>query len=562
MMVSKSSSLDASPRELNEYEDRFQEIDSEIEAIRNTFDDNNDDELGSPDLSLLESRIDELESAEKKLMKERHRLNKLLRKKGKGKSKTLSSVVVSEDSRTDLTEVERKTSSSGRNDPASLPVSPQTPSQQRANALRSSGGLSEISKQLRISQAKNEAQAVEINRLERQLRLLADLQGINVKDLRRALEQACEDEAYGELQHRIAKLQAELEAATLMQKVGNNSSNQNKNNSAETEALKSKIAELQSAEARYKKKIDELSKIVKEKDKTISELMEAGDKTEDEDRLKQELLKMSADQAAMAELLQQKDEALKATRAELDAERQQAEQRRRDLEVKTLADISKLNDDIDKEKDLATSDGKSSSKDNSARLRDMEQQLKSLYTAVGVLSEDHESDKAKHASLKNYLNEADSAVARQMDDAQKSPKGTGQGDLYRELLMHEYAQLKGAATKHPGQKTGPLEQRRSVDYSISGHLLVRSNGLVRKWKTKPARLHFFYGRYRLDLGDKSYPITFGISKVIHNPDHPLSFTIQTDPLAGGTPTIQVAASSENDYARWISALDGATTGVN
>ena len=37
-------------------------------------------------------------------------------------------------------------------------------------------GLSELSKQLRILQAKNEAQSVEINRLERQLKILAELQ--------------------------------------------------------------------------------------------------------------------------------------------------------------------------------------------------------------------------------------------------------------------------------------------------------------------------------------------------------------------------------------------------
>ena len=89
-----------------------------------------------------------------------------------------------------------------------------SPSKQRAMAA-GSAGLSELSKQLRILQAKNEAQSVEINRLERQLRILAELQGISVADLRKALEDACANEAFGELQHRVAKLRAELEAATL-----------------------------------------------------------------------------------------------------------------------------------------------------------------------------------------------------------------------------------------------------------------------------------------------------------------------------------------------------------
>lgn len=91
---------------------------------------------------------------------------------------------------------------------------PPTPSNQRAKAANATG-LSELSKQLRILQAKNESQNVDINRLERQLRILADLQGISVTDLRKALEDACASEAFGELQNRVSKLKYELEAATL-----------------------------------------------------------------------------------------------------------------------------------------------------------------------------------------------------------------------------------------------------------------------------------------------------------------------------------------------------------
>jgi len=89
-----------------------------------------------------------------------------------------------------------------------------TPSKQRAMAANSAG-LSELSKQLRILQAKNESQNVDINRLERQLRILSDLQGISVDGLRKALEDACASEAFEELQNRVSKLKYELEAATL-----------------------------------------------------------------------------------------------------------------------------------------------------------------------------------------------------------------------------------------------------------------------------------------------------------------------------------------------------------
>ncbi|KAG7353288.1 hypothetical protein IV203_009337 [Nitzschia inconspicua] len=98
--------------------------------------------------------------------------------------------------------------------PPATPAVPMSPSKKRAKDA-GSAGLSELSKQLRILQAKNESQAVDINRLERQLRILADLQGVNVADLRKALEDACASEAFGELQNRVAKLRYELEAATL-----------------------------------------------------------------------------------------------------------------------------------------------------------------------------------------------------------------------------------------------------------------------------------------------------------------------------------------------------------
>jgi len=89
-----------------------------------------------------------------------------------------------------------------------------TPSKQRAKAANSAG-LSELSKQLRILQATNESHNVEINRLERQLRILADLQGISVGDLRKALEDACAGEAFAELQNCVSKLKYDLEAANM-----------------------------------------------------------------------------------------------------------------------------------------------------------------------------------------------------------------------------------------------------------------------------------------------------------------------------------------------------------
>lgn len=538
--------------DMKEYEERFQAIDSEIEAIRSTFDATTSNADGFPNVALLETRIDELEEAEKKLMKERHRLNKLLLRKSEKENDSSGNLKTSEAVRKSI----------------SLPLSPNTsattPSQRRASDWGSMGGLSELSKQLRISQAKSEAQTVEIHRLERQLRLLADLQGINVKDLRRALERACEDEAFGELQHRIAKLQAELEAATLLHP--HKSTDIALPDNAETETLKAQIKNLQKSEKNKSKEIDRLLQAMEAKEQEILESTKkyndfVAESSKKNTRMEDSFNRLSAEYDAMADIAVQTNEKLKKARAELGAEREKSEQRRRDFETKMRVDMSKLNDDLGKEM------GRHEGDDSSARLQDMEQQLKSLYTAVGVLSEDHESDKTKRALLKNDLDEADSTVARQMDNEQKSPHGGG--DLYQSLLMHEYAQLKEAAAKNPNLNKGIpiLEQQQqqqqpgtSVGLLISGQLLVKSKGILKQWKARPSRLILCGNYYQWDVGDKSYDIEFGISKVEINQNHPLSFVVQTNPLFGVAPTIAAACKTEEEYHRWMSALNKATTG--
>lgn len=90
--------------------------------------------------------------------------------------------------------------------------------QDRHPSRYQSKGLSELSKQLRILQLENQAQSVEVDRLERQLRILAELKGISISDLRSALFSACEGEAHADLSLQVRKLEAQLGAASLRAK--------------------------------------------------------------------------------------------------------------------------------------------------------------------------------------------------------------------------------------------------------------------------------------------------------------------------------------------------------
>jgi hypothetical protein len=59
---------------------------------------------------------------------------------------------------------------------------------------------------------------------------------------------------------------------------------------------------------------------------------------------------------------------------------------------------------------------------------------------------------------------------------------------------------------------------------------------------------------------KSYTLGYGISKVEFNPNYPLSFTVYTNPFDEMAPVVHAAASTEEDYHRWMSALTQVTTG--
>ncbi|KAL7534214.1 hypothetical protein ACHAXR_009883 [Thalassiosira sp. AJA248-18] len=75
--------------------------------------------------------------------------------------------------------------------------------------------LSELSIQLRKLQTEKNASLNEIDRLERQVRILSELKGISINDLQAALKAACEAEAHGELQAIVGKLQARVDGLEL-----------------------------------------------------------------------------------------------------------------------------------------------------------------------------------------------------------------------------------------------------------------------------------------------------------------------------------------------------------
>lgn len=75
--------------------------------------------------------------------------------------------------------------------------------------------LFELSAQLRKLQSQKNHQANEIDRLERQVKILSELKGVSIESLQDELSSACENEAHGELRAIVGKLQAKVDGMQL-----------------------------------------------------------------------------------------------------------------------------------------------------------------------------------------------------------------------------------------------------------------------------------------------------------------------------------------------------------
>jgi hypothetical protein len=629
-----------------DYEKGFQEIDDKIDEIRSTFNDDARCER-SLNTAIMTGRITELEEGEEKRLHEIHRLNKQLEGE-KSRAMLLAEPAKTEDS---------------------LQIVLESPSERRLSALRSTG-LSELSKQLSASQAKNEARGVEINRLERQLRILADLQGISVSELRSALEEACANEAFGEMQHRVAKLGAELEAATIMKQAELMRSTKfaSDSESLEITNLKSRIQEFEKLEVLLRGEIKQLLEIKQlqndqiaglrrqlengktynspsahedlEKDAEIERLrrVEQRQQTEIERlwavtikkdhsdsastlkqlegeviRLQKQLGKKNDDHATLtsdfnrlAMTIIDKDDSIQRTKTELATEKRKSTHQIQDLSEEVQQKRSELIAERQKshrELTEVNEEKRISEIDSQQQLRDMEQQLNSMYAAVGYLNEDHSAENASRSFLRDNLYEADAAVALKVaqeeekiklapnhnnnkkDDIEGTrPKRERYNALLRECMNSEdvgarkpppsYDQISTPPTPTaPGSPVlyydgynpptrVPLSEVLQADKVLmSGELFVKSHGVVRKWKSRSSRLSLSRDRYRWDLGgNKSFLLRSGISRVDFNPNHPLSFVVYTNPDLGDSPIIYAAAPSEADYHRWMEVFQRVTIG--
>lgn len=512
-------------------------------------------------------------------------------------------------------------------------VTPVASSKQQATSS-TRPGLSELSKQLRVLQAKNESQSVEMDRLERQLRILSDLEGISLKDLRRALEEACESEAHGELQHKVASLRAQLEAASVArQAVHLESAAQH-----QLATLQLRIGELEEVDEKQRQEIRGLYEQLGEQKTLATRLQgELQDETTRTFRLKAELEKQKVEGLQLRQQLADSEKSLaagtqrnlvvsKKPSAPLDDKHRQvvvsekqiaplkdtqkqlvasetntASADAANLEAMTVAlRHAHIEMQILKDK-MALSEQQRQAAEQQARLReaqfkarclvqeermkDLNQQTSSLYTAFEMVQQEHTAVEETRESLKISLHEADAEVARQVHDLDRSSRSLGTrspNQSSRSLVPHspsspdqQYDQSSGSLHMVPDSppyaedssshsQIVPIAPSVSIGVGepiIAGVLLLRTGGMLRKWKKHHVVLYSTLANHVLDLGNgKCHTLQFAVSKVELYPKQAFAFALDIDPQNPQAPILYAAARSAKDFDKWMSALTEATTG--
>lgn len=481
---------------------------------------------------------------------------------------------------------------------------------QRRNRMEP--GLSELARQLRDLQNKYETQQIEMARLQRQIRILSDLEGVSVSNLRHALQEACAAEAHGELLHQVALLRAQLETY-----------------SSRIPPLRSSVPAGQQQEQQQHQQLQlqhesaRLSHRVADLELQIGEMEELHEKQRGEITTLYEQLATERD---------------RATKAEGKVEQLETELRRQEEKVAKLAVAESIKGDDNDHPDhgvgpaitttsqqpnddsphvhdllnalhavhvelqlcqgqLALSKQKSNAVAEQSRLqqiqsraramvqderiRDLDQQLSSLYTAFDMLQQEQLEQESSHRVLRTNLDYADAQVARDLEERGSSyllnqstkissptlSTSCKNGGISSDTKIPASALLVPTNDHFEMQESPPHQRRQAFDVTfpenqiMAGSLLVRSRKGLRSWKRLHVVLCAQLENHTLYLEDgRTFTIEFGISQVIEHNKQPFTFALHIHPSDPHGPILYAAASSLSDFYDWMDKLLAATTG--
>eukprot|EP00581_Thalassiosira_minuscula_P008621 CAMPEP_0183706460 /NCGR_PEP_ID=MMETSP0737-20130205/3278_1 /TAXON_ID=385413 /ORGANISM="Thalassiosira miniscula, Strain CCMP1093" /LENGTH=532 /DNA_ID=CAMNT_0025933873 /DNA_START=112 /DNA_END=1710 /DNA_ORIENTATION=+ len=329
--------------------------------------------------------------------------------------------------------------------------------------------LSELSVQLRKLQTEKNAQANEIDRLHRQVRILTDLKGLSITDLQGALRAACESEAHGELLALVGKLQAKVDGLELSGggvgnrrrfKKGGFDDDDAKNIPTQDQfneeaaararaALQLRIGELEELETTLRSELDSLYENTQGlterntfletqllQQKAQLEQWELRWKAKEEEEIRRASIVPSAIPSPSTGSYNYSEFATSnnnapvsqpillhnAPQSEVDAEREQrllaaetalvGEKQQRSLVQSRLSSAQKSYE-------LKLDQYQHRIQFLEEQLHDLEQQLSSLYAAFGIMQNDSKEERNQKEAWKRTLMESDAAIAKQQTEREK-----------------------------------------------------------------------------------------------------------------------------------------------
>ena len=389
------------------------------------------------------------------------------------------------------------------------------------------GGLSELSKQLRLLQNQNQNQSLEIDKLQRQLRILSELQNVNVNDIRSALALACQAEAYGELQTRITSLRAELEVVQLTAATtkssssipaaalaGNMPSPEEVQNQQMMAQLELRIGELEEIDEQRREEIQQLYTQLQNQQAGSSLLQAKCDQLQNENEQLQLQLQQQKQQQqeTQKKLNEVQANEIRAVAVVKDNSQHNANVEIQKLlaahvaamaqvrESETCANVAtekfklceQQRDTVEKELTLRNVQYKARYLVQEENINDLRQQLISLYTAYDFIKEEKDRDDITRNQLQALLGHADAEVARQVDEidhaqsqrgsyisSSMSPPTTPSSSLsYNNPKKSPYSRESAAPTIHVVPPESPMPMMdRSSSSSASSSLLLQNQPL-------------------------------------------------------------------------------------
>lgn len=293
--------------------------------------------------------------------------------------------------------------------------------------------LSELSVQLRKLQNENNAQANEIDRLERQIRILSELKGVSIHELRDALRLACEGEAHGELRAIVGKLQAKVENVGFDNSGGLGRTNfAPQDNSRARLSLELRVAELEELENTLRAEISSLyqqiARLTQNNTNLKTENLQQQSQLKEWERRwtvkeEEEIKKgsiVAVPMASSAGSYNYSEFAVGNTEASaLLADEQRLLETALEGEKEQRILLESQMESTKKSYELKIDQYQHRLQLLEGQIKDLEQQMNSLYVAFDMMQKDRTKERESSLMWKNNLLQSDAALAKEESEKEK-----------------------------------------------------------------------------------------------------------------------------------------------